>query len=91
MYSVELLIESGKGKSTTHSSANCSYDRFAPEYVVLFLCLCDLGSKGCRKATTHNCVPLGRCEGDCLQTCALLSLLSIVVLNSYKQCEYIML
>ena len=28
--------------------------RFAPEHVVLFLCLCDLGSKKRHKATTRN-------------------------------------
>ena len=26
-------------------------------HTVLFLCLCDLVSKGCHKATTHNYVP----------------------------------
>ena len=31
--------------------------RFAPEHVVLFLRLCDLGSKERHKATTRNCVP----------------------------------
>ena len=30
--------------------------RFAPEHVVLFLCLCYLVSKGATKATTPNCV-----------------------------------
>ena len=33
--------------------------RFAPEHVVLFLCLCDLGSKERHKAATRNCVPQG--------------------------------
>ena len=31
--------------------------RFAPEHVVLFLRLCELGSKECHKATTRNGVP----------------------------------
>ena len=33
--------------------------RFAPEHVVLFLCLCDLGNKERHKAATCNCVPQG--------------------------------
>ena len=35
--------------------------RFAPEHVVLFLCLCDLGSEERHKAATCNCAP--RWEG----------------------------
>ena len=33
--------------------------RFAPEHVVLFLRLCDLGSKERHKAATRNCAPQG--------------------------------
>ena len=35
--------------------------RFAPEHVVLFLCLCDLGNKERHKVATCNCAP--RWEG----------------------------
>ncbi len=44
--------------------------RFAPEHVVLFLRLCDLGSKERHKATTHNCVPqrIGRLQYTLSQT-----------------------
>ena len=34
--------------------------RFAPEHVVLFLCLCELGSKERHKATTRKGVPQGK-------------------------------
>ena len=33
--------------------------RFAPEHVVLFLCLCDSSRKERHEATTRNCVPQG--------------------------------
>ena len=33
--------------------------RFVQEHVVLFLRLCELGSKECHKATTSKGVPLG--------------------------------
>ncbi|KXB89335.1 hypothetical protein HMPREF3032_00346, partial [Veillonella sp. DNF00869] len=45
---------------------------FAPEHVVLFLCLYDLGDEERHKAITRNRVP--QVEGRYLQTCALLSL-----------------
>ena len=34
--------------------------RFVQEHVAVFLCLCNLGSKGRHKATTQNGVPQGR-------------------------------
>ena len=44
--------------------------RFAPEHVVLFLRLCDLGSKERHKATTRNGVPqeIGRPQHTPSQT-----------------------
>ena len=34
--------------------------RFAPEHAVLFLCLCDLGSKERHKVATRNGAPQGK-------------------------------
>ena len=48
-----------KGRARHIPTQTDTVVRFAPEHVVLFLCLCYLVSKGATKAATPNCVPLG--------------------------------
>ena len=61
-----------KGRARHIPTQTDTVVRFAPEHVVLFLCLCDLGNKERHKAATRKRVP--QVEGRYLQTCALLSL-----------------
>ena len=47
-----------KGKSTVYPSQTV-FHNVCSGHTVLFLCLCDLGSKERHKAATPNCVPQG--------------------------------
>ena len=55
---VAVLIEyDKKGRARHIPTQTDTVVRFAPEHVVLFLCLCYLVSKGATKAATPHCVP----------------------------------
>ena len=46
-----------KGRPQHIPSQTDTVVRFVQEHVAVFLCLCDLATKGRHKATTHDCVP----------------------------------
>ena len=48
-----------KGRARHIPTQTDTVVRFAPEHVVLFLCLCYLVNKGATKAATPHCVPKG--------------------------------
>ncbi len=50
-------VPQGKGRARYISTRTDTVVRFAPEYVVLFLGLWNLGSRGCHKAATRNGIP----------------------------------
>ena len=73
-----VLTKYDKGKTVTYPFSNYTVVMFVQGYVTVFLCLYELGRKGCHKATTFNCVPLRIGRGGCICSGAHRALLAFV-------------